>query len=104
MCTTIFAYVTVVAVDAGGQPVSGLAVTDTVVRTGHGFAISQDAAFPAGTVDIFSDNLLGEVRQSGDAVRVIGTAAGTGFNAIYTFGSDGCHVRKIAGPDTVIVR
>ena len=103
-CTAIFAYITAVAVDAGGQPVTGLAVADTVVRTGHGFAVPQDAVFLAGTVDIFSDNFMGEVRESGDAVRVTGTAAGKGFSASYTFGSDGCHVRKVAGPDTVVVR
>ena len=80
-CTAIFAYITAVAVDAAGQPVTGLAVADTVVRTGHGFAVPQDAVFLAGTVDIFSDNFLGEVRESGDAVRVTGTAAGKGFSA-----------------------
>ena len=104
MCTALFAYVTAVAVDTDANPVSGLAITDTVVRTGHGFAVPQDVAFPTGTVDLFSDNFIGEVRKSGDAVRVTGTAGGKGFSASYTLGSDGCHVRKIAGPDTVVVR
>ena len=104
MCTALFAYVTAVAVDTDASPISGVAITDTVVRTGDGFAVPQDNAFPAGTVEVFSDNFIGEVRKSGDAVRVTGIAGGKGFSASYTFGSDGCHVLKLAGPDTEVVR
>lgn len=105
VCTALFAYVTATAVDASGQAVANLAIRDTVVRTGTGFDIPQDGFLgAAGTIVVFSDSYAADVRESGDGVRVTGTAAGKSFSAMYQFGTDGCHVRKLAGPDTVIVR
>ncbi len=105
VCTANFASVTATAVDASGQPVSNLAITDTVVRTGDGFDVQQNGFFnAAGVLVVFSDNYIGHVRGSGDSVRVTGTGAAKSFTATYQFGTDGCHVRKISGPDTVVVR
>ena len=84
---------------------SNLAVSDTVVRTRAGFDVAQDGLLnAAGTVVVFSDSDAGDVRPTGDSVRVTGTGIGKRFSAMYQFGTDGCHVRKIAGPDTVVVR
>ena len=104
VCTDLFAFITAIAVDTSGKPVTGLAVSDTVTRTGHGFDVAQQAYGPDGTVTIFSDSNLGDVRESGDAVRVTGIVGAARFAADYVFGSDGCHVRKVSGPDTVVVR
>lgn len=105
VCTAIFAYVTATAVDGSGQPVSNLAISDTVVRAGAGFDVQQNGYFnAAGIIVVFSDSYAANVRESGDSVRVTGTGAGKGFSVMYQFGTDGCHVRKISGPDTVVVR
>ena len=104
VCTTIFGYQSVVVVDANGVAVSATwTVTDTVLRTGNALTIQQQT-YPAGTATVFSDNNLNDVQQSGDSVRVAGSGGGKAFGGTYRFGSDGCHIRKIAGPDTVVAR
>lgn len=78
-------------------------VTDTVLPSGMALVIAQQG-YPAGSVTIFSDNNVRDVRVSGDSVRVTGVGGGRAFSAMYQFGSDGCHIRKIAGPDTVVAQ
>ena len=104
-CTAIFAYVTATVVDESGQPVLVAGVRDSVLRTGAAFDVAQYGFLnAAGTAVVFSDGNIGAVRQSGDSVRATGTAAGKSFSATYRFGSDGCHITRIAGPDTVVAR
>jgi len=103
-CTDLFAFITATAINGSGQPVSNLAIRDSVIRTATGFDIGQEGILnTAGTIVVFSDNYLANVRESGDPVQVSGTGAGQVFAAGYQFGTDGCHVRKISGPDTVVV-
>lgn len=104
VCTDLFAFVTAVTVDAGGAPAAGpFVVTDTVPRTAAVLTIAQQS-YPVGTATIFSDSYRSDVRASGDSVLVTGVAAGKSFHARYLIGSDGCHVQKLAGPDTLTVR
>lgn len=104
VCDDSFAFVVAVAVDAGGSLVSGLVITDSVLRTGERFVVEQFNGFePVGSYTVFSDNFESKVREAGDAVRVTGTDGSRGFGATFVFGSDGCHIRKISGPDTVRV-
>ena len=105
VCTANFAYFGVTVVDASNQPVSASwVVSDTVRRTGRALSITQAGAstsYPA----IFSDNNLHDVSEGGDSVRVTGVGAGRSFGAWYQFGSaGGCHIQRIAGPDTVVAR
>lgn len=105
VCSASFAYLTVHAIDGAGQPVTDLAIRDSVRRTHRAFDEDEQslAQFVPGTAVIFTDSNIGAVRETGDSVQVTGVAGGAGFSAGYVFGSDGCHVRKIAGPDTVVV-
>jgi hypothetical protein len=106
VCTASFAYLTVHAIDSSGQPVSGLAIRDSVLRTHQAFDVINEsfAEYAPGTATVFTDSNIGAVRNPGDSVEVTGAAADSRFTATYVFGSDGCHVRRIAGPDTVVVR
>ncbi len=103
VCTALFAFISAVAVDSAASPVAGLIVTDTIPRTGVTFAVQQEN-YPAGAVTIFSDAQLPLIRRPGDTVHVTGIAESKAFHASYLIGSDGCHVSKLAGPDTVTVR
>lgn len=105
VCTASFAYLTVHAIDGTGQPVSGLAIRDSVLRTHQAFDVIDQslAQFVPGTAVLLTDSNIAAVREAGDSVHVTGMTAGESFTANYIFGSDGCHVRKIAGPDTVVV-
>ncbi len=112
VCTALYAYITTTAVDSAGQPVNDLAIRDSVLRTHQAFDITDQSLgiSTPGTYAIFSDSYLSAVRESGDAVQVTGNSESTGpgphpqFSTQYTFGSDGCHVKKLAGPDTVVAR
>lgn len=112
VCTDLFAYVTAVVVDSAGHPVNGLSIRDSVLRTRQAFDVTDQSLgiVTPGSYVIFSDNELRQVRGSGDSVLVTGTnegaepgiGAGSGFSAMYMLGSDGCHVRKVGGADTVV--
>lgn len=103
VCTASFETITAVAVDGAGQPLSDVTVTDTVRRTGAVLNVTANTPSIGPGVTIFSDGFLQTVRASGDEVIVVATAAGRSGSADYRFGSDGCHVRKLAGPDTLVI-
>lgn len=105
VCTALFATIGVRVVDAQGSPVEGLAIADTVLRTGEGFTVPQNFPYSAGGYAIFTDSDIGRIRGSGDQVRVTGKGNGRSFSTTFTFGvPDGCHVSKLAGPDTVVAQ
>ena len=82
-------------------------VVDTVVRTGAVFtfpANPQVPALPVGSarpVVILSDDFESQVRPAGDQVVVTLHAGGRVARGEYLLGSDGCHVRKVEGPDSI---
>lgn len=106
ICTASFALIPVVVVNAQGAPLTGISITDSVLRTHERFAIPQSFnGWSPGTFHVFDDTFIGKVRESGDAVRVTGTNGVLSFAADYVFGApDGCHVAKLSGPDTVVAR
>lgn len=106
VCTTLFAMIPVVVVDAQGAPLTGISITDSVLRTHERFAIPQSFnGWSPGTFHVFDDSFSGRIREGGDAVRAMGTNGTLSFVADYVFGvPDGCHVAKLSGPDTVVAR
>jgi hypothetical protein len=102
-CSTLHAYVAVVALDTSHTPVSGLVIADTVIRTGEAVTVQQ-INLPAGTYVVFDDGSKNSIRPTGDAVRVVGVLGPAQFSATFVIGMQGCHVHKISGPDTVIVQ
>jgi hypothetical protein len=105
-CTALFAYVTATVVDSTQTPVTGLSISDTVVRTREGFVVGQIGFLNPGAYVVFSDNFSSKIRGSGDSVVVTGsTATGAAkFAETFVFDvPDGCHVQKVSGPASVIV-
>ena len=89
--------------DPNGLPLSGLAISDTILRTGLGFSVPQTMVLPAGMYVVLDDNFTSRIRTTGDSIRVAGSKGATGFTADFFFDAPGgCHVRKLAGPDSVI--
>lgn len=104
VCTTEFRAVLLAVRDRMGAPVPGLAISDTILRTGQAFDVAQIPGLPSGSYDVFDDNLKDRIRRTGDSVRVAGTGAGAGFRADFVFDvPGGCHVRRRSGPATVIL-
>jgi hypothetical protein len=100
---------TAAVVNHTGQAFASLNVRDTVLRTGT--ILDVTAEHPSGdlpvagaaTVIVFSDAFTTAIRSSGDSVAVALTVGPYSTSARYSFGTDGCHVRKLAGPDTLVV-
>lgn len=106
ICTTSFALIPVVVVNAEGAPLTGISITDSVLRTHERFTVPQSFnGWSPGTFHVFDDNFLTKVRENGDSVRVTGTNGTLSFTADFVFGApDGCHVARLSGPDTVVAR
>ena len=104
-CTAVLTGIPLVVLTADGSPVPGLTISDTVLRTGQGFKIpGSGASAPGPFYKIFDDTFLSRIRPAGDLVRVVGTNATLMFSTDFVFDAPGgCHVHKVAGPDTVIV-
>ena len=104
VCTALFAAISVTVQTQGGAPVTGLSITATNLRTGQSFGVPQSLGTGPGTYVVFDDNLRDRVRVSGDSVRVIGSDSAPRFTGYFVIDvPEGCHVRKVAGPDTVVV-
>lgn len=109
VCTDEFVVLTATLVNGSGQTISGVSVTDTVVRTGA--VLEVMAGSPAidlppdgiAAIGIFSDAFIQRVLPFGEDVVVAVTADGASGSGRYRFGTDGCHVQKLAGPDTLVV-
>lgn len=114
VCTEVFktSKLTVLS-EENGQPVDSLAITVTDKSSGAIYELcSEEAAdlCPAGTPEldggqylIFHDGFKDRVNMQGETIIVEGQKEGIYFRQEYTFGSDDCHIRKIAGPDTIHV-
>lgn len=105
VCTASFAMVPLTVLTQGGAPVSGLVITATTLRTGQSYGIPQQNGIGGpGAYIVFDDGLHDRIRSSGDVVRVTGSDGVPRFTADFEIDiPGGCHVRKVAGPDTVRV-
>lgn len=87
-------------VQKNGALVHGLSITATVLRTNQSFTVPQ-GGIPDGRYVVYDDSFRDRIRASGDSVRIDGYGTmqfSTGFRIDVP---GGCHVRKLAGPDTV---
>lgn len=106
-CTDASVVVTAVIVNRTDQAFASLSVRDTVLRSGAVLDISAQhpsGALPAesgASVVVFSDGFMETILSPSEVVAVGVTAGGLSASARYEFGNDGCHVRKVAGPDTL---
>jgi hypothetical protein len=106
ICSADAEAIQITIVNQIGQPLDGLQVVDTVRRTGRVLALPPAAAplgVPAegGPTAVFTDDFLHDVRPGGDDVVVVVSAGGHSTSGTFRFGSNGCHVEKLSGPDSL---
>jgi len=103
ICTPSFTFIPLAVTNPNNTPATSVIILDTVPRTGAGFPVPQDSSLlNTGTYNIFDDTYLGRIRHSGDSVRVTGIQTPKRFSVVFFIDSpDGCHVHKVAGPDSV---
>jgi hypothetical protein len=106
-CTANIETITATVVNQVGGTLAGLEVTDTVRRTGTVLTLTQppleDLPSEGATVMVFSDELQQNIRPGGEDVAVVVSAGGHWGSGLFRFGTNGCHVQKISGPDQLIV-
>lgn len=105
VCTSEFRSYTVAVVDGTGAPVSGLAPTITLVRTGQ--RVMPRASAFGNMYPVFTDDEVALVGDAAEAVRFAVTGAPGTATADFVFDVDRpcrCHIRKVSGPDTVTLQ
>ena len=106
-CTEEFRTYPVTVVDEAGDPATEVQLTRTNLRTGEVFEPTWLGQPVPGTYLVADDGLTDEFSGDGDTVRVEGEQGAASFTALFEFAVDEpcrCHVEKLAGPDTVLIR
>lgn len=111
LCTAVFVQVAISVVDSQDQPVSDLDLEVTFVRTGEVLDPDLLGSDPiSGRYAIFNDSFLNRIawqnQGRGEELRVVGRSSEGGFSQTYRVGVTDecrCHVRKVSGPDSVLV-
>lgn len=105
VCTALFAFYNVTVIDTTGAPVTGLHPIVTVVRTGRDISSSLT---PAGNqYPVFSDGEIHLIDPAGELIRFTAGNAQGAATGDFVFDAPGachCHIHKVSGPDTLVIR
>lgn len=103
MCTMMYAYVSSWVVDTAGSPV----IFDEVytLRYGNGERISLEQPQAPGGYTVLDDSYLRKLQNSKDSFTFVGIRQGkTLVQEGFWLSADCCHVKKVTGQDTIVVR
>ena len=102
VCTQDFRFLIITVKDGSGQPVTGVTLTITQVRTGQVLAVQQGVP-TAGTYVILDDSFKSQISSTAETIHVVGQKGTSSFAVDYSVQVDscGCHVSKVSGPDSV---
>ena len=101
-CTDLYAAVGVSVVDASGAPVTGLESVSRFEDSGQELRLTQ-SGIADGFYLIVDDSQLPRISKAGEAVRFDARGTRGAVAGQFLIGSDGCHVEKIDGPDTLVM-
>ena len=109
-CTDQYVSYTVDVRLPDGAPADSVSITAENERTGqvygpcNGIIADGVGCGESGTYTVYTDAQESATSRAGDDVTVRGTRGDLAFEAAFRFRTDGCHVDKLAGPDTVTLR
>jgi hypothetical protein len=106
-CTEEFRTYPVTVVDEAGDVATDVVLNRTNLRTAQVFEPTWLGQHVPGTYLVADDGLVYEFSIDGDSVRVDGQQGVAAFTAFFEFAVTGpcrCHVEKLSGPDTVVIR
>lgn len=105
-CTMMFAMIGVRVADSALRPVSDAQVTVVRKRTGETRTLTPSGVGERGVYTIVDDSMREALTAEGEPFEVTARAGGARATASYTIGlsEGGCHVAKLAGPETLVLR
>jgi len=103
LCSDEFVSVQFRVVDVSGEPQDSFAVTVRNARTGEVYSVRQPHS-GEGVYHALDDGFMDRIRGIAPLI-VHGERGDREFDASFLMGvdEDGCHIQKVAGPDTVVV-
>ncbi len=105
VCTREYVTYTVRVVDASGDLLADLTTRSVVEPSGVELVTAQDAnTGQVGVYPVASDAHGRLISRSGTTVRFEATGDGLSAEASFVFDTDGCHVRKVSGPQEIVAR
>ena len=101
-CTAEFRMIGLVITDKAGAPADSVDLAVTLVRTGELLTHTPPGPNPEGRYVVIDDGAGSKLRPSGDQLRAVATkgAADAQVDLLIDV-PNGCHVHKLAGPDTL---
>ena len=104
ICTNEFRFVTAAVVNESGAAEGDISCFTRNERTGDTLETVQNMG--PGTIVVATDANRADVSARGDTLQVVGTKDTRRFDAEFVVKTDPCrcHVWKVAGPDTVVLR
>lgn len=107
VCTDEFRSAILVVRDSTGQLLSGATITTQLLRTGEilPLPLTGPPSYP-GIYVILTDGVKDRLQPGGDSIGVTVSPL-LGSDTLVRFVFDvpgGCHIRKVAGPDTLDLR
>ncbi|HEX6981699.1 MAG TPA: hypothetical protein VF181_02965 [Balneolaceae bacterium] len=108
VCTGIFITHTLTVLTPEGEPADSVQITVSNKETGNEYDVCNpticDEPPRSNPYVIFHDGFSEKVDSDGEEIIVRGTKGDKGFTEQFTFRDDGCHIRKVAGPDSVYLQ
>lgn len=103
-CTAEFRVLTLYVEDAASSPVTDATLTTVLVRTGDTLTSTFLGQFATGHYPVADDGALPLLRSAPDSLAVTVERGPASFTLGYRVDNGGgCHIRKLAGPDTLTV-
>ncbi len=106
VCTLIVATVHVYIVDPNYQPISDATVTVKNMRTDEYYDVENPQG-PSWLYTVIDDSFKSKIRSSGDSLYFRGSKDDRDGDALFVIDVPGecrCHIRKVSGPDTLMLR
>lgn len=108
VCTAVFITHTITVLTPDDEPADSVQITVLNKETGNEYDVCNsticDEPPRSNPYIIFHDGFLEKVDSDGEEVIVRGAKGDKSFTEQFTFRDDGCHIRKVAGPDSVYLQ
>lgn len=105
ICTEIFAMVNIAVQDVNNKPLILSEHYTVNVQTNDTLRFNNGNAWPEGNYTVADDSYTSKMHNKRYDFRFIGISNNkVVVNEVYTISADCCHINKVSGEDTVVVK